>query len=504
LLFSLAGLLLPPPSFALDPVVDLTGDWSGTGQEKWYYDLSGNFETLDLVCTGDWELKVTIKQNGNTLDIQVNGKLTNAIDHILGFDCEEDSTSFKESLKGTIDGSKITVFDPAHGKLLGTYTSAGIKIQGKIPDEEGFLEYKVQLKPNFTPPKIGTDEDSKDDVTPETTAKLEPKTTIETTTGLQKCKSSYSEGKDRVELRKCLRNLKNLNSCEVGVYFQLISGSTASSNCQGTIKFGDIQISAGKNTEYTISKKDTPLVTVIFGKLKIIGDFFFKDEKPKMEIKTKTVSMGVRGTEFIVDYDSTSDITTVLVLEGTIEIGERGLTYTFSDESKFTVTDYNAFDPQSGIQTETFSISEWNDLSAEITQTAQVQTTQPTATGTGGGCLIATATYGSELAPQVQQLRELRDNSLLNTESGTSFMESFNDVYYSFSPIIADYERENPVFKEMVKIAITPMISSLSILNYVDMDSEAEVLGYGISLIVLNLAMYVGIPASVIIGIRRI
>jgi len=121
----------------------------------------------------------------------------------------------------------------------------------------------------------------------------------------------------------------------------------------------------------------------------------------------------------------------------------------------------------------------------------------------GGGCLIATATFGSELAPQVQQLRELRDNQLLNTESGSAFMESFNDFYYSFSPIIADYERENPVFKEMVKIAITPMISSLSILNYVDMDSEVEVLGYGISLIILNLGMYVGIPAVVIMRIRK-
>jgi len=120
-----------------------------------------------------------------------------------------------------------------------------------------------------------------------------------------------------------------------------------------------------------------------------------------------------------------------------------------------------------------------------------------------GGCLIATAAYGSELAPQVQQLRELRDNKLLQTESGTSFMNTFNDVYYSFSPIIADYERENPTFKEIVKIAITPMISSLSILNNVDMDSEAEVLGYGIILILLNLGMYVGAPTIVIVGIRK-
>ena len=56
----------------------------------------------------------------------------------------------------------------------------------------------------------------------------------------------------------------------------------------------------------------------------------------------------------------------------------------------------------------------------------------------GGGCLIATATYGSEMSPQVQQLRELRDNVVLNTESGNSFMKSFNQFYYSFSPIIAD------------------------------------------------------------------
>ena len=121
----------------------------------------------------------------------------------------------------------------------------------------------------------------------------------------------------------------------------------------------------------------------------------------------------------------------------------------------------------------------------------------------GGGCLIATATYGSEMASEVQQLRELRDNQLLNTESGTAFMSTFNEFYYSFSPIIADYERENPLFKEVVKLAITPMISSLSILNYVDMDSEVEVLGYGISLILLNIGMYLGIPAIVIVGIKK-
>jgi cell division septation protein DedD len=119
----------------------------------------------------------------------------------------------------------------------------------------------------------------------------------------------------------------------------------------------------------------------------------------------------------------------------------------------------------------------------------------------GGGCLIATATYGSEMATEVQQLRELRNNQLLNTESGTAFMGTFNDVYYSFSPIIADYERENPLFKEAVKLAITPMISTLSLME--NAETESEVLGIGISVILLNLGMYLGVPAIVVIGIRK-
>jgi len=121
----------------------------------------------------------------------------------------------------------------------------------------------------------------------------------------------------------------------------------------------------------------------------------------------------------------------------------------------------------------------------------------------GGGCLIATATYGTELAPQVQQLRELRDNHLLETESGSTFMTGFNQLYYSFSPTIADLERESPLFKELVKLTITPLITSLSILNYVDMDSDTNVLGYGIILILLNVGMYIVAPVGIGIVIAR-
>ena len=150
-----------------------------------------------------------------------------------------------------------------------------------------------------------------------------------------------------------------------------------------------------------------------------------------------------------------------------------------------------------------YTLKEWTDVStfSKNGSTEPAKETTSVKTGNGGGCLIATATYGSEMAPQVQQLRELRDNQLLQTESGTLFMVMFNDVYYSFSPIIADYERENPYFKEAVKLAITPMISTLSLME--NAETESEVLVLGLSIIALNLGMYLGAPAIVIIGIQK-
>ena len=129
----------------------------------------------------------------------------------------------------------------------------------------------------------------------------------------------------------------------------------------------------------------------------------------------------------------------------------------------------------------------------------------PATSTDGGGCLIATAAFGSELAPQVQFLREIRDNTVLQTESGTSFMAGFNQFYYSFSPAIADYERENTAFKEAVKITLTPLLTSLTLLQYADIDSESEMLGYGIGIILLNIGMYFVAPAVLLsVCIRKI
>ena len=145
-----------------------------------------------------------------------------------------------------------------------------------------------------------------------------------------------------------------------------------------------------------------------------------------------------------------------------------------------------------------------NDGTEPIIHNDVIVESKQTESNESGGCLIATATFGSEIAPQVQLLREIRDNTVLKTESGTAFMTSFNQFYYSFSPTIADYERVNPVFKEAVKLTLTPLLTSLTLLQYADIDSESEMLGYGIGVILLNVGIYFIVPAIIIMKIKTI
>ena len=148
--------------------------------------------------------------------------------------------------------------------------------------------------------------------------------------------------------------------------------------------------------------------------------------------------------------------------------------------------------------------TEETELEAVTKETITIETTTlEENSDDGGGCLIATATYGSEMAPQVQLLREIRDSKVMSTSFGSSFMTGFNQIYYSFSPTISDWERKNTVFQEGVRAFITPMILTLSIMTLADDGSEVEVLGLGLSVIVLNLGMYIAAPTITALQIKK-
>ena len=164
-------------------------------------------------------------------------------------------------------------------------------------------------------------------------------------------------------------------------------------------------------------------------------------------------------------------------------------------------SDYYQHQQQVGLIIESFQLI---DSGPDATTYGKDETSlEPETQSDGGGCLIATAAFGSEMAPQVQFLREIRDNTVMSTQSGTAFMTGFNQFYYSFSPMIADYERENPVFKEAVKVTLTPLLTSLTLLNFVEIDSEQDMLGYGVGIILLNIGIYFVAPAAIIIVIKN-
>jgi len=86
-----------------------------------------------------------------------------------------------------------------------------------------------------------------------------------------------------------------------------------------------------------------------------------------------------------------------------------------------------------------------------------------TTSTTSKPCIIATAAHDSELAPEVQLLRSFRDNIVMSTNSGRSFMTLFNRWYYSFSPSIAKAISENQRARDIVRISLYPLVTALRI-----------------------------------------
>ena len=216
-------------------------------------------------------------------------------------------------------------------------------------------------------------------------------------------------------------------------------------------------------------------------------------EENLLEIVLPTNLVGENLTFMIMSVPNS--ITQASQLSDTLEIIPKTIHY--SESNTFVTLEFN------GMGTHYLTISESTYQNAQQTDDSNDKASEDFTESNGGGCLIATAAFGSEMAPQVQLLRELRDNTILQTQSGTTFMTGFNQFYYSFSPAIADYERENPVFKEAVKLTLTPLLTSLTLLQYTDIDSESEMLGYGIGVILLNIGMYFVAPAVLIMAVRK-
>jgi len=74
--------------------------------------------------------------------------------------------------------------------------------------------------------------------------------------------------------------------------------------------------------------------------------------------------------------------------------------------------------------------------------------------GSGGGCFIATAVFGSSLDPHVVTLKKFRDKSLLTNSLGREFVK----VYYRYSPLIAQRIRDNEALRFFTWISLISIV----------------------------------------------
>jgi hypothetical protein len=75
-----------------------------------------------------------------------------------------------------------------------------------------------------------------------------------------------------------------------------------------------------------------------------------------------------------------------------------------------------------------------------------------------GGCFIATAAYGSYLAPEVTLLKRFRDRYLLTNWLGRKFV----DEYYRYSPSLARYIGKHPALRLLARWALTPIVYAIN------------------------------------------
>jgi len=97
-------------------------------------------------------------------------------------------------------------------------------------------------------------------------------------------------------------------------------------------------------------------------------------------------------------------------------------------------------------------------IPGERTVSIDVAQQAPPTTTPGRGCLVATAAYGSEMAPEVVYMRHVRDDLIGSTSAGRMLIAGFNAFYYPWSPVVAETIAGNELLRAVFRILLTPLV----------------------------------------------
>lgn len=143
----------------------------------------------------------------------------------------------------------------------------------------------------------------------------------------------------------------------------------------------------------------------------------------------------------------------------------------------------------------------------ETTEHETEQHDEGNGNGKGGICIIATTTYGSELAPEVRFLRGFRDNLALSTFAGSQFIQVFNAWYYSFSPAVAGFIAQQPIVKAVMRAILYPLIGILHLssetYHVFGFNPELSVVMAGLVASSLIGTVYFSLPAAILLALTK-
>ena len=104
-------------------------------------------------------------------------------------------------------------------------------------------------------------------------------------------------------------------------------------------------------------------------------------------------------------------------------------------------------------------------------------------------------------------LRNFRDNAILTTKAGASFMIAFNTWYYSFSPQAANQIARSTPARNIMQVALSPLVGILIIssatFHATSALPELAVLLAGLLASGMIGALYLGLPLTAIRANKR-
>jgi hypothetical protein len=140
-------------------------------------------------------------------------------------------------------------------------------------------------------------------------------------------------------------------------------------------------------------------------------------------------------------------------------------------------------------------------LTAVFTAPQITTTTRQSTPASPSRCIIATAAYGSEMAPDVVYMRYVRDGLIGSTPIGHPIVQVWNAFYYSWSPPVAAAIAESSLLQAIFRILLLPLVAIVHITAWIFAALGSENLASAVAFIVaavLSTCTYIVLPALVL------